>query len=346
MIAGLFLAISCGASWGLYLAPMRLLKTWEWENVWALWSIIGLLVGPLLVAIWTVPHYWQVNQTVGLGILFLTLLIGAVAGMSGFLYSMTVPVIGLGLATALNGGSSMALTLLPLLTIQRRTVLHVSGLLTLLGVALSVVGISFCGKAGGLREKEVATTQLKIPEKKHGLTFLKAVAACCVAGAISSGMNVALAFPNPIFDVAHKYGSSDFGAANAFLAPYLIGGFFSNILYSVYLLRKNSSFSRFLLPGTLRCSLWTMFMASVFVFGVTAYAGAVGLLGSFGAVITWGLSMAAMILISGVWDVWVGEWKGQPLTIMALGIGVLMVAIVALSFAEYFHQIETVIQKV
>ncbi len=342
MISGLILAIGCGASWGLYLAPMRLLKVWQWENIWALWSIIGLLIGPLLVAIWTVPHYWQVNQTVGPGILMLTVLLGAVSGMSGFLYSMTVPVIGLGLATALNGGSSMALTLLPLFTLHRGTVLHESGLLTLLGVGLSVLGISLCGKAGGMREKDVLNERDRSQEKTNKLTFAKAVAACCVAGAISSGMNIALAFPNPIFTVAHKYGGSDFAAANAFLAPYLIGGFFSNILYSVYLLRKNSSFRRFLLPGALRCSLWTAFMACVFLFGVVAYAGAVGLLGSFGAVITWAVSMAAMILISGVWDVCVGEWKGQPFKTMALGVGVLMIAIVALGFAEYFYQMKVI----
>lgn len=344
MILGLMLAISCGASWGLYLAPMRLVKAWKWENIWALWSVVGLLIGPLLVAIFTVPHYWLVNRDVGVGILALTVLIGAVSGMSGFLYSMTVPVIGLGLATALNGGSSMVMALLPLFMLHRKTVLHTSGVLTLLGVGLSVVGISYCGKGGGLREKELADgqSQDQAPGKAGRLSFVKSVVACCIAGAISSGMNVALAFPNPIFDVAHKYGSSDFGAANAFLAPYLIGGFFSNVLYSAYLLQKNSSFSRFVAPGALRCALWSVFMAVVFLFGVSAYAGAVGLMGSFGAVIAWGLSMAAMILISGIWDVYVGEWKGQPLKIMALGIGVLMIAIVALSFAEYFHQIETI----
>src|ERR1039458_3520876 len=149
MILGLMLAISCGASWGLYLAPMRLVKAWKWENIWALWSVVGLLIGPLLVAIFTVPHYWLVNRDVGVGIPALTVLVGAVAGMSGFLYSMTVPVIGLGLATALNGGSSMVMALLPLFILHRNTVLHTSGVLTLFGVGLGVVGGLFFGQ--GLR---------------------------------------------------------------------------------------------------------------------------------------------------------------------------------------------------
>ena len=339
MILGLALAIGCGASWGLYLAPMRILKAWEWENIWAVVSLVGLLIGPFLVAVWTVPHYFEVNQAVGGGILALTLLIGVVSGMSGFLYSMTIRVIGLGLATALNGGSSMAIALLPLLTLHRQTIFHASGLLTLVGVGLSILGISLCAKGGGLREQDLANDQGPKPEKRSGRSFVKNVIACCIAGAISSGMNVALAFPNPIFDIAHKYGSSDFGAANAFLAPYLAGGFISNILYAGHIMRRNHTFSRFFVPGALRCTLWSVFMSGVFVFGMSAYAGAVGLLGSFGAVIVWGVSMAAMILISSLWDVFLGEWKGSPAKVMAQGVAVLMVAIVVLGLAEYYHQL-------
>jgi L-rhamnose-H+ transport protein len=326
------------------LAPMRVIKQWEWENIWIVYSLVGLFILPLLVALWTVPHYWQVNQEAGLTIVALTLFFGAICGMSGFLYSMTIRVLGLGLATALNGGSSMALALLPLFMLHRKTFLHASGMLTLLGVGLSIVGLSLCSKGGSLREKNRANPEHEAPGKAGKLTFVNCVIACCVAGAISSGMNVVLALPflNLISNVAHKYGSSDFGAANAFLAPYLIGGAFSNFVYAARVLRRNGTFARFFVPGALRCAIWSVVIGSMFVFGATSYTGAVGLLGTFGAVVTWGVSMAAMILISSLWDLSLGEWKGQPLKFMALGIGILMIAIVALSYAEYFHQTERI----
>jgi L-rhamnose-H+ transport protein len=316
------------------------MKAWEWENTWAIWSIVGMFLGPLLVGVVTVPHYWEVNRALGSGILSLTLLLGAVAGMSGFLYSMTVPVIGLGLATALNGGSSMAMSLLPLFVLHSQTVVHTSGLLTIIGVALSITGITLCGQAGGLREKERSDGPCGSETKRTSrLSYGRSVLACCLAGVISSAMNVALAFPNPIFDVAHRFGSSDFGAANAFMAPYLIGGSFSNAAYSGYLLRKRRSFSRFFAQGAIPWVLWSVFMSVVFLFGTYAYTGSVSLMGSFGGVIAWGVSMAAMILTSGMWDISLGEWSRKPLKSMLLGIGVLMAAIIALSFAEYFHQI-------
>ena len=344
MILGLALATSCGASWGLMLAPMRIIKKWEWENIWIVYSLVGLLILPLLVALCTVPHYWQVNQKAGLRALALTLFFGAICGMSGFLYSMTIRVLGLGLATALNGGSSMALALLPLFVLHRKTILHISGLLTLLGVGLSIIGLSLCSKGGSLRDKDRANFETDVAQTTSKLTFFECVVACCAAGAISSGMNVVLAFPslNLLSQVAHKYGSSDFGAANAFLAPYLIGGAFSNFVYAGRLVQKNGTFPRFFVPGALRCAMWSAFISVLFVFGATSYTGAVGLLGTFGAVITWGVSTAAMIFISSLWDVSLGEWKGQPLKIIAWGIGVLLIAIVALSYAEYFHQLEPI----
>lgn len=343
MILGLLLAIGCGVSWGLCYAPMRILKQWEWENIYAFFAFFGLFLGPLVVAFATVPHYIIVNQTAGAGLVAFMLFIGAISGASGFLYSMTIPVIGLGLATALNGGSSMAMSLLPLFVLHRKTILHPGGLFTLLGVGLSVIGISLCGKGGALREKESPTPETEQRKQSRGLNFWKSVLACCIAGALSSGMNVVLAFPNPIFDIARKFGSNDFGAANAFVTPYLVGGFVTNIVYAGRLLYARQTFSRYLIPGAglIRLALWSLLMGALFVFGAYSYAGAIGLLGSLGAVITWGVSMATMILTSSIWDMSLGEWRGEPLRIMAIGIFVLMIAIVALSFAEYFHELES-----
>jgi hypothetical protein len=152
-------------------------------------------------------------------------------------------------------------------------------------------------------------------------------------------MNIALAFPNPIFTIAHKHGSGDFGATCAFLAPYLTGAFVGNVIYAGRLVRKNDTFQHFFAKGSLLCLFLSIFMAVVFLLGEYSYAGAVSLLGSFGAVITWGLSVAAMILTSSLWDVSQGEWSGRAAREMALGVTVLIVAVVTLGFAQYFYRI-------
>jgi L-rhamnose-H+ transport protein len=340
VVPGLLLAICCGFCWGIFLAPIRILKAWQWENIWVVWSVFATLVAPWTIAFSTVPHFGEVNREVGAQILLLTSIIGAVSGTAGFLYSYTVPVLGLGLATSLNAGASMAMSLLPSLALHRETILHRSGVFTLFGVCLSVAGTWICGRGGTLREEESNRHKSMAGAKRPQPSFFRCIVLAIVAGGIGSGMNVALAFPNPIFDVARKYGSSGFGATTAFLAPYLAGAFFSNVVYAGRLLRRNNTFPYFFVAGSLRCLLCSILMAALFVLGEYSYAGAVALLGSFGAVITWGLSAAAMILTSSLWDVSQGEWRRQAARAMAFGVGTLIVAVLTLGFAQYFHQID------
>lgn len=338
MIPGLLLAMTCGLCWGVFLTPMRLLKAWEWENIWAVWTVFAMLLGPVGVAAIAVPHFVEINQSVGPKVLLVTAFIGAISGTAGFLFSYTVPVVGVGLASALNAGGSMAVSLLPLVILHSQTIVHRSGLFTIIGVVLAIWGLWFCGKGGSLRDREAAAEAGGVLPKVR-LTFAQCVAANVFAGAISSGMNVVLAFPNPIIDVAHRFGSTDFETATVFLAPYMVGGFFTNIFYCAYVLRKHATTSKFLAPGSFRCLLWTIFMAAVFLVGTISYAYAVGLLGSFGAIITWGVSGAAMIVFPTIWDAMLGQWKGLAARQIAYGVIVLMASIVVLALAQYFYQI-------
>lgn len=346
MILGLFLAAMCGVSWGIFLAPLRVIKVWQWENIWLVWTFLGLFVAPLIFAAWTIPHYLELNKVIGMPLLVLAVVVGGLVSTSGFLYGVTIPGIGLGLATALNAGSCMAMSLVPLVVLHRKSLLHPSGWLDIAGVALSIVGLAFCSKGGGLRDAELKKKKLsedtiEVVAGPHKLSFVQSVALCCVAGVINSIFNLALAFPNPIVNIARHLGYSEFDANNAFTTPYLIGGAIINCMYAAFLLRRNNTFARFRAPGWLACAFWSVIMGGMFLFAILAYTKALALLGSFGGVIAWGLSMAAMILVSSLWDVLMGEWKGPAAQAMTFGVVILMAALVALSFSQYFSQIET-----
>lgn len=334
-IAGLLLALFSGTCLGIFLAPMRIRQAWKWENIWAVWSAVALLAGPLAMALNWIPEPLSVCREIGAGPLVLTLAIGAAAGTSGFLYGVAVPAIGLGLSTALNTGAGIAVALIPLALVHGNTALRRSGLLTILGILVTILGISLCAKGGSLRE-------CPAPRGHSRLSFRAGVALSVAAGVISSGLNLGLAFPNRMFDVATKYGSSPFGAAVTFLAPYLAGGFFSNFLYAAYLLHRNRTVSRFWATGAQRSAFWSLTMAVLFVLGIGSYAASVAMLGSFGAIVAWGIFTAATILSSGVWDVLRKEWSGRAAGFMILGVGVLLAAIAILALAQHFHQLDEV----
>ena len=209
----------------------------------------------------------------------------------------------------------------------------------MLGVMLAVVGTWFCSDGGRHRENQASPEGGVSLGEKRSRAFWNCVILTLASGAIGSGMNIALAFPNPIFTVAHKYGSTDFGATTAFLAPYLLGAFFSNVIYAGRLVHKNHTFENFFAASLVQCLFWTFVMAVLFLAGEYSYAGAVSRLGAFGAVITWGLSVAAMILTASVWDVWRGEWSGRAARQMAVGVAVLIFAVITLGFAQYFYHL-------
>jgi L-rhamnose-H+ transport protein len=340
MLLGLSLALCSGICLGLLLTPMRKLQGWEWENFWAVWSIVGLLLGPIAVAAAVIPHPFEVFSGIGFRLVALTLVLGALGGTSGFLYSMTIPALGVGLAAALNAGSAMATSLLPLAVVHSNTIWRRSGLLTITGICIAIAGMGICTKAGSLREQETVDRNVSRAGGMARGSFAKGVVLCLLSGFISSLGLLGLAFPNRIIEIAQKFGSSDFGANYAFLGPFMVGGFFSNFLYVARRLRTNKTFPRFFGPHTMRCVGWSSFSAVLFVAGMTTYAGGVAVLGSFGGVVVWGNSMAATILSSSLWDISNKEWRGRPVRVMAAGVGVLLGAIVLLGLAQYFHQLD------
>jgi L-rhamnose-H+ transport protein len=304
------------------------------------WSVLGMLLGPVALAVCSVPHIYEVYRCIGTGVLLLTLIIGAIAGTSGFLYALAVQAIGLGLSTALNVGSSMAVALLPLLMLHGATIGRWSGRLTISGIVATIGGILLCTRGGTLRERESLTTVNRRAPRQGGLLFVKGVAFAIVAGVISTGMNLGLAFPSRFLEVFRKFGSSEFGAAVGFLAPYLVGGFVSNFLYAIYLVHGHHTVGRFRGPGSVRCALWSVVMAILFVLGVSSYAASVAVLGTFGAIVAWGIFAAASILTSAVWDVVQKEWSGRAARAMAGGVLVLLAAIIILALAQYVYELD------
>ena len=59
---GLMLVLAGGALNGSFAAPMKRLSAWRWENIWLVYSIVGFLILPWVIALATVPHLGGVFQ--------------------------------------------------------------------------------------------------------------------------------------------------------------------------------------------------------------------------------------------------------------------------------------------
>ena len=87
------------------------------------------------------------------------------------------------------------------------------------------------------------------------------------------------------------------------MLPYLMGAFFSNTLYAARRVYLNHNFARFLAKLRAPLLLLVCFMGLVFLLGMVSYTAGVSVLGSFGAIVAWGIQTAATILASSLWDV-------------------------------------------
>jgi L-rhamnose-H+ transport protein len=215
--------------------------------------------------------------------------------------------LGLGLAYAIIVGLGALLGTLVPLFIQHRSQVSAQALFEILaGVAVMIVGISLSTWGGQIQERAFH----RDAESRPASGYLTAVLLAILCGVMAPMLNFSFAFGQDIAHQATLLGNSELHAAYAVWPVGLAGGFIPNIAYSLYLLRKNRSWSNFkpvspeiLLP-VLMGVLW---MGAVALYGMSA-----AYLGTLGTSIGWGLFQIFMIMTAILSGVLTGEWKKAP----------------------------------
>src|ERR1700761_5064522 len=157
LIIGLSMLILGGISAGSSYVPLKGVKGWAWESLWAVQGIVAWLLLPLLLALLATPHLFSVLGKVSFSTLAETYGFGFLWGLGGLAWGMAVRYIGLALGFTIATGFLSSLgTLIPIIAAGRCTEVMStpSGRITWVSVALSLAGIVVCGKAGMGRDKE------------------------------------------------------------------------------------------------------------------------------------------------------------------------------------------------
>ena len=126
-------------------------------------------------------------------------------------------------------------------------------------------------------------------------------------------------------------------APNAAWLPLLVAGSIPNLLYCIYLIRKNHTAVRYAETGTAPYWVYAFLMAA-FWFGSTSLYGIASVkLGTWGTILGWPLFMSLIVITASVLGIVTGEWKNSgktPLRIQVAGVGVLVLAVFVLSAAS------------
>jgi len=337
--AGFLTVLIAGVVQGSVLTPMPYLKKWSWENIWLVYATAAYLIFPWPFALLTVPHLFSAFGAVPSNIIMWTLALGFVWGLAVVLYGLGIDMLGLALGTAiiLGLGTSVG-SLVPLIGQHRDKLWAPSGLVTLAGVFLLTVAVVLFALAGNQRElilkarsgQSVGDTGLVRSGR-----FLAGLMICILCGFLSPLFNIIFAYSADIQKQAIIHGANPTSAGNAVWLLVANAGFLPSLLYCLYLLKKNRTWSTFH-AGVGRYWFLAPFMSLMWISCIVLYGMGANRMGSLGPVIGWPVFQSTTVLGATGWGFLTGEWKGirgRPVYFQTAALVVLVAAMFTLGLA-------------
>lgn len=324
--AGLLVVALGAAMQGSFAVPQKFVRGWAWEKMWLTYSISGMIVIPWLLVAAFIPQAPDAYANVGPRVLARTALFGMGWGIGAVLFGLAMARVGIALAFAIIISLTAAVgSVVPLAVLHPEQVVSRRGGLLFLGLAVAILGVALCSKAGALKEAGAAAG-------RGG--FARGLAICIASGIASPMMNFSFAFGTPISEEAVRLGASAVYASFAIFAIAVSSGFLINAGYCLYLVKRNASW-RTCEPGAgPRNALYAAAMGALWLFGFFFYGFGATWLGSYGAILGWPIFMTVMVLVANFWGVATGEWKSAPpraLRLLAAGIVILIAALAVIA---------------
>lgn len=314
----IMLAVLSGILNGSYAVPIKLTRKWAWENIWLWFAVSGLLLVPWIFVSQAVPDVGKVLADVPLGASAMTFLCGLGWGIGSVAFGLALHLIGFSLGyTLMMGLIAVIGALVPLLVKNPSALLTPGGIIILLALLLTIIGIILCGAAGKAREEKNAQKDGQQTADKS--KFTKGLILCFISGFFSSMLNFAFEFGTPLKDAAFAQLGADsnvFYATSVIWAVALSGGFVAFLVYAVWLLARNRTAGNFIEKGTRSYFFWTFVMGITFYSSVLCYGLAASALGDAGTTTGWLIFTAGAIVTANIWGIITAEWAGVAKTEM------------------------------
>jgi L-rhamnose-H+ transport protein len=311
--------------------PIKKIKDWSWESFWLTQGIFAWLIFPFLGALLAVPEgssLWQiltVDSTAALKAMFF----GVMWGVGGLTFGLSMRYLGVALGQSIALGTCAAFgTLIPAI-MEGTNLFQGKGLVLLIGVCITLAGISVIGYAGSLRAKNMSEEDKKKAIKDFALT--KGLMVALLAGVMSACFALGLAAGEPLM----VDGVSELFKSLPATLMVTCGGFLTNAAYCLYQNAKNKTFSDYT-----KTSLYVNNLLFCALAGILWYSQFFGFSmgksflepGSVMMAFSWAILMALNVFFSNVWGILLKEWKGVSKTTILILISGLAILIFSLVF--------------
>ena len=342
ILVGLTMLILGGLSAGSSYVPLKGVKGWAWESLWAVQGIVAWLLLPLLLALLATPHLFSVLHETPSSTLAVTYAFGFLWGLGGLAWGMAVRYIGIALGFSIATGFLSSLgTLVPIIAEGKMAAALAtpSGRVTIASIALSLIGITVCGRAGWLRDKQDRSDQS--PEKKAEpqFNFKKGIGIALAAGILGACFAFGIAAGDPIKQNAIAKGAAPQWASSPIFFVELLGGITVNLIYCLFMNRRNRTFHNYrnaecpkthaACPRTLKANYaFSALVGLLWYLQFVFYGMASFYMGPY-SFANWSVHMSFMVVASNLWGYYYKEWNNSSRTTLRLntiGIAILVIA--------------------
>src|SRR5579863_546404 len=331
IVAGIGWHMVGAASAASFYAPIEKVKRWSWETTWAVAGIFSWVLLPISVSYLLLPHFGAFYGSIATDVLWKAALFGAMWGVGNVSYGLTMRYLGMSLGIGVAIGVTLVVgTLIPPLLNGQAGLLFESrsGLLTMAGVVVALVGVAIVSYAGHMKEMQL---------KSGGPTefnVMLGLALAVMCGIFSSGMSFAMNAAKPMQAAALHLGVNPLYAALPSYVFIMGGGAVVNMAYCFFrlaTLKRLSLRADLAQPGTTLAKNAALASAGGIMWYLQFffYAWGAANIPPQLSYVNWMLHMSIYVLCGGLVGLALGEWtgiKGRPLWLLWAGVLVIIAA--------------------
>ena len=211
VVLGIIFHFIGGFASGSFYVPYKKVKGWAWESYWIIGGLFSWLIVPPLAAWLTLPGFSEIIKATPWLILQFTFIFGVLWGIGGLTYGLGVRYLGMSLGNSVVLGFCSAFgALVPSIyynfvptsgkTNFSELVASNWGQVVLAGVALCLLGIYLCGRAGLHKERELSDVEKRTSVAEFNLS--KGLIVAITSGVLSSCFNFGIEAGKPMAEAA------------------------------------------------------------------------------------------------------------------------------------------------
>ena len=246
---GVFFHWLGGLASGSFYVPYKGVKKWAWEVYWLVGGFFSWIICPWLLASFMTHDLLGVLRQQSLSTLWWTYFFGAMWGLGGLTFGLTMRYLGMSLGMGVALGYCAAFgtlippifkTFLPSIPVAENIkdiASTLPGQITLGGVFVCLLGIGIAALAGLTKEREMPEAEKK--KTIAEFNFTKGIMVATFSGIMSACFAFALTAGNPIGEASLAAGTDKIWTGLPKLVVVLLGGFTTNFIWCVILNIKN-----------------------------------------------------------------------------------------------------------